>query len=60
MTVETQAEEHFRKAFELIKQMPKTKERDDLLKRALEYCVLLHGYKKGQTVYATITIGEQQ
>lgn len=58
MTVESQAEEHFRKAFELVKQMPKTKERDGLLMRVLEYCLVLHGFKKGETVVATVKIGE--
>lgn len=58
MALSDQAEEHFRKAFELVKQMPKTKERDDLLKRAMEYCVVLLGFKKGQTVVATVKIGE--
>lgn len=50
MTIESQAEEHFRKAFDLIKKMPKTKERDDLIDRVLTFGLKISGFKNGQTL----------
>jgi len=50
MTISNQAEEHFRQAFDLIRKMPKGKERDDLIDRVLTFCLKISGFKDGQTL----------
>ncbi len=50
MTIEGQAEEHFKKGFELLRKMPDTKERKDLLERIIECAMRIYGLKHGQSM----------
>ncbi len=50
MTIENIAEEHFKKGFELLRQMPDTKERKDLLERIIECAMRIYGVKNGQSM----------
>lgn len=54
MTTHSQAEDKFKEASDLLRKMPKTKEREELLIRIIEFCLRLNGYKNGQTINITL------
>lgn len=50
MAIEEEADEAFRKGFELVNKMPKTARREDILKRVIECGMRMWGIKPGQSL----------